>query len=111
MESDSVAFMQADVAAMRGDIGKSRQDYSVLDARVDALENWRERYLAQEDKVLEKLFSKIDELTAALSEFRANLSRLRGERDAERRVTIMIVSLLSALCGGVATNFLHVSAH
>jgi ribosomal 50S subunit-associated protein YjgA (DUF615 family) len=111
MESESVSLLRSDVAAMRGDIGKSRQDYSVLDARVDALENWRERYLAHDDQVVAKLFAKVDELTAALSEFRSNLSHLSGERAAERRVTMTIVSLLSALCGGLAANFLHISGH
>jgi ribosomal 50S subunit-associated protein YjgA (DUF615 family) len=106
MESE-VALLRSDVAAMRGDIAKFRQDYVVLDARVDALENWRERYLSQEDQVFSKLFTKVDELTAALSELRVQLSHMGGERDAERRVTIMIVSLLSALCGGLAANILH----
>jgi hypothetical protein len=111
MELESVSLLRSDVAAMRGDVGKSRQDYSVLDARVDALENWRERYLVQQDQVLAKLFSKADELTAALSEFRANLSRIIGERDAERRMTMTIVSLLSALCGGLAADFFHNAGH
>jgi ribosomal 50S subunit-associated protein YjgA (DUF615 family) len=111
METESATFLRADVAAMRGDLARVGQDHGVLDARVDALENWRERYLAQEDQIFAKLFLKVDDLTTALSELRAELSRMRGERDAERRVTITIVSLLSALCGGLATNFLHVAGH
>jgi hypothetical protein len=111
MDSDSVSHLRSDIAAMRGDAGKTRQDFGVLDARIDALENWRERYLAQEDQVLAELFAKVDDLTAAMSGLRADLSRMGGERDAERRLTITIVSLLSALCGGLATNFLHFSGH
>jgi hypothetical protein len=111
MESESVSHLRSEIAALRGDAGKFRQDFGVLDARIDALENWRERYLAQEDQVFAKLFAKVEELTAALSGLRSELSRMGGERDAERRVTMTIVSLLSALCGGLATNFLHFSGH
>jgi hypothetical protein len=111
MDQDSVALLRADIAALRGDFSTIRQDLGVLDARTDALENWRERYLAQDDQVVSKLFTKIDELVAALSEVRNDLSRIRGERDAERRMTITIISLLSAVCGGLATNFLHFPGH
>jgi hypothetical protein len=111
MDQDSVAVLRADIAALRGDFAAIRQDLGVLDARTDALENWRERYLAQDDQVVSKLFTKVDELVAGLSEMRADLSRIRGERDAERRMTITVVSLLSALCGGLATNFLHFPGH
>ncbi len=111
MDQDSVTLLRADIAALRGDCAGIRQDLGVLDARTDALENWRERYVAQDDQVVNKLFAKVDELVAALSEMRADLSRIRGERDAERRMTITVVSLLSALCGGLATNFLHFPGH
>jgi ribosomal 50S subunit-associated protein YjgA (DUF615 family) len=111
MEQDSVTLLRTDIAALRGDFAKIRQDLSVLDARTDALENWRERYLAQEDQVFDKVFAKVDQLVAALSEMRADLSRIRGERDAERRMTITVISLLSAICGGLATNFLHFPGH
>jgi hypothetical protein len=96
MESDSVSLLRADIAALRGDLTGIRQNLGVLDARTDALENWRERYLKQEDKVI-----------SALAEIRADLARIRGERDAERRMSITVVSLLSAICGGLATNLLH----
>jgi hypothetical protein len=111
MEHESVALLRADIAALRGDFAAIRQDLGVLDARTDALENWRERYLAQDDQVVAKLFTKIDELVASLGEARADISRIRGERDAERRMTLTIISLLSAVCGGLATNFLHFSGH
>jgi len=111
MESEAVALLRADIGAMRGDLGRVAQEQVVLDARVGALESWRERYLAQEDQVFAKLFLKVDDLTAALSELRAELSRMRGERDAERRATMTIVSLLSALSGGLAANFFHFSGH
>ena len=110
-EPESVSLLRSDIAAMRGDIGSFRQSCGVLDARVDALENWRERYLAQEDKTFTKLFEKVDELTAAISELRSQLSRMGGERDAERRLTMTVVSILSALCGGLATNFIHLAGH
>jgi hypothetical protein len=38
---------------------------------------------------------------------RADFARMRGERDSEGRITIAIVGLLSALCGGLATNIFH----
>jgi len=110
-EMETVSLLRSDIAAMRGDVGSFRQSCGVLDARVDALENWRERYLAQEDKTFTKLFEKVDELTAAISQIRSQLSRMGGERDAERRLTMTVVSILSALCGGLATNFIHLSGH
>jgi hypothetical protein len=111
MESDSVAQFRSDIAVIRGDVGRVSQEQGVLDGRVGALETWRERYLAQEDLVFAKLFLKVDDLTAMLSELRAELARMRGERDAERRAAVTIISLLSALSGGLAANFFHVLGH
>jgi len=108
---ESDAALHAEVSAMRGDMMRIRQDLGVLDARADALENWRERYLTQEDQMLAKLFSKVDELVANLGGLRADLARIRGERDAEGRVTVAIIGLLSALCGGLATNIFHWPGH
>ncbi len=65
------------------------------------------RYLVQEDQVVAKIFAKVDELVGGLSDMRADLFRIRGERDAERRVSMMIVSILSAVCGGLATSLFH----
>jgi ribosomal 50S subunit-associated protein YjgA (DUF615 family) len=107
MDQDSVALLRTDIAALRADVMTVRQDSSVLDARLDSLENWRERYLTQEDHVVGKLFTKVDELVASFGDMRAELSRIRGERDAERRTMITIIGLLSAVCGGLATNILH----
>jgi hypothetical protein len=39
----------SELSALRGDLMMIRQDLGVLDARADALENWRERYLTQDD--------------------------------------------------------------
>ncbi|HQT63927.1 MAG: hypothetical protein B7Z75_03910 [Acidocella sp. 20-57-95] len=107
MEPENIALLRSDVAGMRADLMRVRQDIGVLDARADALENWRERYLSQEELVVGKLFTKVDELVASLSAMRADVSRMGGERDAEGRITIAIVGLLSALCGGLATNIFH----
>jgi hypothetical protein len=38
---------------------------------------------------------------------KAELARIRGERDAERRTSMMIVSLLSAACGGLIASLFH----
>jgi hypothetical protein len=111
MESDSVVSLRADIGTMRGDLGRVSQDQSGLDARIGALETWRDRYLLQADQIFAKLFLKVDELTAALSALRSELARMRGERDAERRVTMTVVSLLSALSGGLAADFFHMSGH
>jgi hypothetical protein len=97
--------MRSDIGVIRADIGRVVQENGALDARIGGLEAWRERYLAQEDQIFAKLFLKVDDLTAALGELRAELARMRGERDAERRVTMTVVSLLSALSGGLAANF------
>jgi len=101
----------SELSALRGDLMMIRQDLGVLDARADALENWRERYLTQDDQVVGKLFTKVDELVAALGGMRADLARMRGERDAEGRITIAIIGLLSALSGGLATNLFHWPGH
>jgi predicted RNase H-like nuclease (RuvC/YqgF family) len=107
MDSDSAAILRADIAALRGNITEMRQDISTLEAKSDSLEAWRVRYLVQEDQVISKLFAKIDELVTALGDMRADLSRIRGERDAERRLSMMIISLLSAVCGGLIGSFYH----
>jgi len=107
MESDSVALLRTDIAGLRKDVNGIRQDIGVLEAKAESLESWRVRYLAQEDQVIGKLFSKVDELVSGLSDMRADISRMHGERDAERRTSMMIVSLLSAACGGLVASLWH----
>jgi hypothetical protein len=106
MDSDSVTVLRSDIAGLRNDVNVIRQDIGILEAKTDSLEAWRIRYMAQEDQVISKLFGKVDELAASLSDMRADLSRIHGERDAERRTSMMIVSLLSAVCGGLIEGFL-----
>ena len=79
----------------------------MLEAKADSLESWRVRYLTQEDQIFEKLFTKVDELVSGLSDMRADLSRIRGERDAERRASMMLISVLSAVCGGLGASLFH----
>ncbi len=107
MVTESTASLRADIAGLRNDVNNIRQDIGLLEAKADALENWRVRYLAQEEQIIGKLFGKVDELVAGLSDMRSDLSRIRGERDAERRVSMMIVSLLSAACGGLIASLYH----
>jgi hypothetical protein len=107
METESVTVLRADIAGLRSDVSGIRQDISILEAKSESLEAWRIRYLAQEDMVIGKLFAKVDELVAASSDMRADLSRIRGERDAEPRTSLMIVSLLSAACGGLVASLFH----
>jgi hypothetical protein len=107
MDSNSVAILRSDIAGLRNDVNGIRQDIGILEAKADSLETWRVRYLAQEDQVIGKLFGKVDELVAGLSDMRSNLSRIRGERDAERRTSMAIVSLLSAACGGLIASLFH----
>ncbi len=107
MDSDSVSMLRTDVASLRGDVAAIRQDIGVLEAKSDSLEAWRLRYLVQEDQVISKLFTKIDELVASLGDMRADISRIRGERDAERRSSMMIISVLSAACGGLLASLFH----
>ncbi len=107
MDSDSVTMLRTDVASLRGDVAAIRQDIGILEAKSDSLEAWRLRYLVQEDQVISKLFTKIDELVASLGDMRADISRIRGERDAERRSSMMIISVLSAACGGLLASLFH----
>ncbi len=107
MDSDSVTMLLTDVASLRGDVAAIRQDIGVLEAKSDSMEAWRLRYLVQEDQVISKLFTKIDELVASLGDMRADISRIRGERDAERRSSMMIISVLSAACGGLLASLFH----
>ncbi|GLR67552.1 hypothetical protein GCM10010909_22330 [Acidocella aquatica] len=106
MDSDSVTVLRLDIAGLRNDVNGIRQDIGVLEAKADSLESWRVRYLAQEDQIIGKLFTKVDELVAGLSDMRADISRIRGERDAERRMSVAIISLLSAACGGLIASLL-----
>ncbi len=107
MDSDAIAVLRADLALLRTDVAGIRQDIGSLEARSDSIEAWRVRYLSQEDQVIGKLFAKVDELVAGLSDMRADISRIRGERDAERRMSMMIISLLSAACGGLIASLFH----
>ena len=107
MDTEAVALLRADVIALRGEVATMRQDIGSLEAKSDSIEAWRTRYLTQEDQILNKLFTKVDDLAAALGEMRADLYRIRGERDAERRISVMVISLLSAACGGLATSMFH----
>ena len=107
MDTDTVALLRTDIAGLRNDVSGIRQDIGILEAKADALETWRVRYLAQEDLVIGKLFAKIDELVMGLSDMRADLARMRGERDAEWRISMMIISVLSAVCGGLCARLFH----
>ncbi len=107
MDSDEVAVLQADMAALRADMIGMRQELNMLETNADTFEAWRARYLVQGDQVTAKLFAKIDELVTALSDVRADLARIRGEREAERRNSLALVSVLSAACGGLAGTFFH----
>ena len=107
MDTETTAVLRSDIISLRNDVNEMRQDIGSLEIKVDSLEAWRIRYLAQEDQVISKLFNKIDELMLGLSNMRSDLSHLHGERDAERRTSIMIVSLLSATCGGLLASLFH----
>jgi hypothetical protein len=107
LDSESATALRTEITALRCDISNIRQDVSMLETKADSLEAWRVRYLVQEDHLINKLFNKVDELVAGLSDVRVELSRVRGERDAERRTSLMIVSLLSAACGGLVASFFH----
>ncbi len=107
MDTESVAVLRSDIAGLRNDVSGIRQDIGVLEAKADSLESWRVRYLAQEDQVIGKLFAKVDELVSGLSDMRSDLSRIRGERDVERRASMMMVSLLSAAVGGLIASLFH----
>lgn len=105
--ADTVALLRTDIAGLRNDISGMRQDIGILEAKADAVEAWRVRYLAQEDQVIGKLFTKVDKLMTGLNDMRADLARIRGERDAERRISVMIISLLSAVSGGLCARLFH----
>jgi hypothetical protein len=107
METEVITLLRSDIAGLRIDVTAIRQDIGVLETKADSLEAWRIRYLAQEDQVINKLFTKIDELVSGLSDVREDLSRIRGERDAERRMSVMLISLLSAACGGLVASLFH----
>jgi hypothetical protein len=107
MDNEDIAVLQADMAALRADMIGMRQELGMLGSQADMLEAWRVRYLVQGDQVTAKLFAKIDELVAALSDVRSDLSRIRGEREAERRNSLALVSVLSAACGGLAGALFH----
>ena len=107
MDLDALSVLRGEVVAARNDVSNIRQDVGGLQAKADSLEAWRVRYLVQEDQVISKLFGKIDELCKDLADMRADLSRVRGEREAERRTSMMIVSALSATCGGLLASLFH----
>lgn len=107
LEQDAVGLLRGDVIAARNEVTNIRQEIGGLQAKADSFEAWRLRYLVQEDQMIDKVFSKIDELMKDLADMRADLSRVRGEREAERRTSMMIVSVLSATCGGLLASLFH----
>ena len=107
MDQETFGALRFEVTGIRNEMNTMRQEISVLEAKAESLEVWRVRYLDQEDQVVAKIFAKVDELVGGLSDMRAHLFRIRGERDAERRGSLMIVSILSAVCGGLATSLFH----
>lgn len=107
MEQDIFILLRNDMAGIRADIAEMRQDIIVLETKAESLEGWRVRYLVQEDQTMINIAEKIDVLVGGLSDMKADLCRIRGERDAERRISLMIVSVLSAICGGLAASLLH----
>ena len=107
MEIEAINLLRSDIAGLRNEVTVIRQDIGILETKADTLETWRVRYLAQEDQVISKLFAKVDELVAGLSDMRVDLSHIRGERDAERRMSTMLISLLSAACGGLVASLFH----
>ena len=107
MEIEAITLLRSDIAGLRSDVTAMRQDVGILETKVDSLETWRVHYLAHEDQVISKLFAKVDELVLGLGDVRADLSRIRGERDAERRMSMMVISLLSAACGGLVASLFH----
>lgn len=102
-----LALLRNDIAGLQHNVTAIRQDIGILETKAESLETWRIQYLAQEDQIINKLFAKIDELVTGLGDVREDLSRIRGERDAERRLNMTLVSLLSAVCGGLATSLFH----
>ncbi len=107
MEREEIAVIRSDIAGLRHDMAVLQQDIGILETKADSLEAWRVRYLEQQDQIINKLFTKIDELMKGLGDVRADMSRTRGERDAERRMSMMLISLLSAACGGLVTSLFH----
>jgi hypothetical protein len=107
MEIEAISLLRNDIAGLCNDVTAIRQDIGILETKSDSLEAWRVRYLAQEDQVINKLFAKVDELVAGLGDVREDLSRIRGERDAERRMSVMLISVLSAACGGLGASLFH----
>jgi hypothetical protein len=107
MEIEAITLLRSDIVGLRSDVTAIRQDIGILETKADSLETWRVHYLAQEDQVIGKLFAKVDELVSGLGNVRADLSRIRGERDAERRMSMMVISMLSAVCGGLGASLVH----
>lgn len=107
MEIEAITLLRSDLVGLRNDVAALRQDIGVLETKADSLEIWRVHYLAQEDQIINKVFAKVDELVMGLGDVRADLSRIRGERDAERRISMMLISLLSAACGGLVASMFH----
>ncbi len=107
METDPFTNLRSDVASLRQDVTCIRHDIGTLEAKADSIEAWRVRYLVQEDQLIGKLFNKIEELGKSLSDMKADLARIRGEREAERRTSLTVVSLLSAACGGLIASLIH----
>jgi hypothetical protein len=76
-----------------------------VEAKVEGLEAWRGFYLEQENLVIDRIFKRLDEVFALVASVRADLSRIAGEREAERRITMMAIGVLSAATGALIAHF------
>lgn len=114
MGEDSVTFLRealgdlrAEVGLLQTEIASARREIAAIEARHVALEGWRNRFELQVSGAQDRFVNKSDELVEMFSRFRAELAQFRGEQSGSQRVIMIVIGLLSAVVGSVASHLLH----
>lgn len=107
MLRDGIGDLRGDLASLQAEIAEARRDIAAIEARHLALESWRNRFELQVASAQDRFVAKSDELVNELARVHSELAQFRGERSGGHRVTVMLIGLLSAAIGSLATHILN----
>ena len=107
MLREGIGDLRGDLTALQSEIAEARRDIAGIEARHVALENWRTNFELQVAATQSRFIAKSDELVAELGRMHAELAQFRGERAGSHQVTVLLIGLLSAAIGSLATHILN----
>jgi chromosome segregation ATPase len=107
MLREGIGDLRGDLTSLQAEIAEARRDIAAIEARHVALETWRNRFELQVASAQDRFVTKSDELVSELARVHAELAQFRGERSGSHRMTVMLIGLLSAAIGSIATHVLN----